>query len=265
MCGRFSLFADDDELVALFDIDLLLGEHSPSWNEAPSRQIRAVLEREVPDDPAPAGPRADEGGGGTPSSGAVVGGNPTVPAHATHVERQLRLLEWGLVPSWAKTPLRPMINARAETLTSKPSFRNAAARRRCLVPANGYFEWQAPEGTRGKQPWFLSRGDGDPVMAFAGIFEAWRDPAGGEDAPWLLTCAIVTRSAPDALGEIHDRMPVVVPPDLWEAWLDPETTERDRVDDLLASIPAPALVPRRVGRAVGNVRNDGPDLIAPVG
>lgn len=264
MCGRFSLFADDDDLVALFDIDLLLGEHSPSWNEAPSRRIRAVLEREVPDNPGSAGPHGHEGGGGTPSSVAAVGGNPEVPAHATRVERQLRLLEWGLVPSWAKPPLRPMINARAETLTSKPSFRSAAARRRCLIPSNGYFEWQVRAGGDGKQPWFLSRGEGDPVMAFAGIFEAWRDPTGGQEAPWLLTCAIVTRSAPDALGQIHDRMPVVVPPDLWDAWLDPGLTERERVNELLTSIPAPALVPRRVGRAVGNVRNDGPDLIVPV-
>lgn len=267
MCGRFSLFADDEELVSLFDIDLLLGEHAPSWNEAPSQRIRVVMDRVVADDPhnpAPAHPGDPGGQGGAPSPMTVVGGDPTAPAHATHVERQLRLLEWGLVPSWAKPPLRPVINARAETLTTKPSFRAAAAKRRCLVPANGYFEWQAVAGTRGKQPWFLSQGDGDPVMAFAGIYEAWRDAAGGDDAPWLLTCAIVTRFAPDALGEIHDRMPVVVPPGSWDAWLDPDLNERARVEDLLRSLPAPALMPRRVGRAVGNVRNDGPELIDPV-
>ena len=268
MCGRFSLFADDDELVSLFDIDLLLGEHSPSWNEAPSQRIRVVMDRAVPEDPTDAAPApvdAARTGGGTPSSMAAVGGNPAAPAHPSRIDRQLRLLEWGLVPSWAKPPLRPMINARAETLTTKPSFRSAAVRRRCLVPANGYFEWQAGVGSGGKQPWFLSEGEGDPVMAFAGIYEAWRDPDGGEDSPWLLTCAIITRSAPDALGEIHDRSPVVVPPGLWDAWLDPALTDRDRVDNLLRALPTPALVPRKVGRAVGNVRNDGPGLITPIG
>lgn len=268
MCGRFTLFADDDELVSLFDIDLLLGEHIPSWNEAPSQQVRVVMEREVPDGVSPdepTGPRPTDTRGTSSPPMQTVGGNPLAAAYGTRIERQLRLLDWGLVPSWSKPPLRPMINARAETLTVKPSFRAAAARRRCLVPANGYFEWQAPApGARGKQPWFLSAGEGDPVVAFAGIYEAWRDPQGGPDAPWLLTCAIITRSAPDALGEIHDRMPVVVPPQLWDAWLDPRATGRDQVDGILAAIPAPMLVPRRVGQAVGNVRNDGPELVEPI-
>jgi len=268
MCGRFSLFADDDELVSLFDIDLLEGEHAPTWNQAPSQQVRVVMDRPVP---AGAGPDRQ----GSPSSMGVVDGAPDAPAHASAVQRTLRLLEWGLVPGWARTPSRPMINARAETLVEKPSFRAAAARRRCLVPANGYFEWQAPAaGTGPKQAWFLSAGagtgldEGDPVVAFAGICEAWRDPSpraqAGVDGGWLLTCAIVTRAATDSLGRIHDRMPVVVPPDLWDAWLDPRVTDPDQVDALLRSLPDPDLVPRTVGRAVGDVRNDSPDLIVAV-
>lgn len=243
MCGRFALFADDDELMSLFDIDVLEGEHAPTWNQAPSQQIRVVME---------------------PS------------ARAVPVRRKMRLLQWGLVPGWARTPLRPMINARAETLAEKPSFRAAAARRRCLVPANGYFEWQAPApgaGSRAKQPWFLSAGsgsgdEGDPVLALAGIYDAWRAPGAGQGPGssdgWLLTCAIVTRAATDALGVVHDRMPVVVPPALWDAWLDPAMTDLDQVSALLRSIPDPVLSPRRVGPAVGDARNDSPGLIAPL-
>ena len=255
MCGRFSLFADDDELVSLFDIDLLLGEHRPSYNVAPSQSIRVVMDRLVP------GAEPEMGSGSGPRS---VGGNPEAPAHPTRRERQLRLLEWGLVPGWAKAPMRPMINARAETLTDKPMFRSAAATRRCLVPANGYFEWQVggAEGG-GKQPWFLSGGPGDPVIAFAGVYEAWRAPSVGDEetGEWLLSCAIVTRSAPDALGEIHERTPVVVPADLWDVWLDPEVRNSAAVTEILGAIPDPHLIPRKVGRTVGNVRVNHAGLI----
>lgn len=262
MCGRFALFADDDELVSLFDVDLLLGEHRPSFNVAPSQEVRVVMDRLV-----------DEGGlviraqtSDRTDAGAVASDPGADPTDHARVERQLRLLKWGLVPSWARTPERPIINARAETLTTKPSFRAAAARRRCLVPANGYFEWQSPTSGRGpKQPWFLSAGEGDPVIALAGISEVWRVPGvpADEGDAWLLTCAIVTRSAPDALGEIHDRTPVVVPRDMWDAWLDPRTTDPGSVEGLLRALPDPALVPRKVSRAVGNVRNNSEDLIEP--
>lgn len=293
MCGRFALFADDDELVSLFDVDLLLDEHRPSFNVAPSQEVRVVMDRLVDEDghvirvqggdrSGAASTTQQRGTDRPPAPGAAAGApdaepttttppttTPTGPTPAGHarVERQLRLLKWGLVPSWARTPERPIINARAETLTTKPSFRAAAARRRCLVPANGYFEWQAPPTGHGpKQPWFLSAGEGDPVIALAGISEAWRVPGtpADEGDAWLLTCAIITRSAPDALGEIHDRTPVVVPPDLWDAWLDPRTTDPGSVEGLLRAVPDPALVPREVSRAVGNVRNDSPELIEPV-
>lgn len=166
--------------------------------------------------------------------------------------------QWGLVPSWARDASRPMINARAESLVDKPSFKAAARRRRCLVPANGYYEWQA--GAGGKQPWFLSAGEGDPVLGFAGIYEAWQGPRD----QWLLTFAIVTRSAPDAVGHIHDRSPVVVPLSMWSEWLDPETETDTEVRHLLDAIASPVLVPRKVGNAVGNVRNNDPSLIEEV-
>lgn len=223
MCGRYGVWAPEDELVALFEIDLTLGENQPSWNAAPSQDLPVVLER------------ADEG-------------------------RRLQNLTWGLVPHWAHDAKRPMINARSETLTEKPSFKGAARRHRCLIPANGYYEWQEENGS--KQPWFLSAGDDDPVMGFAGIYDAWRNPnSSGDDDEWLRSFAIITRSAPDALGHIHDRSPVVVPPDMWSDWLDPVATTDSHVAHLLDMIPPPRLHPRKVGRAVGNVRNNNPALI----
>ena len=130
--------------------------------------------------------------------------------------RELRVVRWGLVPSWAKDTSigSRMINARAETVAEKPSFRRAFARRRCLLPADGYYEWQvlAGEGSKKvKQPYFIYRADGGP-LAFAGLYELWRDrqfPDGDPDA-WLWTATIITTSAPDELGQIHDRMPMVI-------------------------------------------------------
>lgn len=258
MCGRFTIFADDDELVSAFDLDLLEGEHTgPRYNLAPSQSARVVYERLIPggaDAPLP------------PSSPAAADPSSAVPLDAgSRVVRKGRPLRWGFVPGWAKDPSRPMINARAETVTDKPMFRSAAARRRCLVPANGYYEWQV-DGAGKKQPWFLSAGEGDPLMAFAGIYEAWRDPAVPADpetgeSEWLLTFAILTRPAPDALGAIHERSPLVLPPDMIADWLDPALVERSEVRALIDAIPAPDLSPRRVCARVGNVRNDDPTLI----
>ncbi|MDO5049800.1 MAG: SOS response-associated peptidase [Actinomycetaceae bacterium] len=227
MCGRYGLWAPEDDVAKLFDVDYRIGDFGPTYNAAPSQMLPVVFERY-------------EDGAESPA-------------------RRMQLLEWGLVPTWAKTAKRPMINARSETLLDKPSFKASARRQRCLVPANGYFEWQVEDG--GKQPWFLSQGDGDPVMGFAGIFDAWQDP---ESQQWLRTFAIITRSAPDAVGHIHDRSPVVVPQDMWSDWLDPQTQDDSSVQQMLDAIPGPALHPRRVGKAVGNVRNNNPSLIEPI-
>lgn len=236
------MYADDAELTTLFDIDLVEGEHAPSYNQAPSELIRAV--------------RSD-----------------------AEAERLLTSQKWGFVPFWAKEGFKPLINARAETVTEKPVFSAAVKRRRCLVPANGYFEWQKTRDGK-KQPYFLSLADSDgnpappgsePVMAMAGIYE-W--PAGegrkeeaGEagklEVPMPATVALLTRAASDTLGHIHDRMPVFVPRSLWGAWLDRDLTERDEVADVIASIPPAPLAPRMVAPAVGNVRNNFPGLIDP--
>ena len=157
----------------------------------------------------------------------------------------LRPMRWGLIPSWTKAmPSRPLINARAETLTEKPSFRAAASRRRAIVPALGYYEWaMAPSGK--KTPFFLHPPEGG-VIGFAGIYEWWHVPAGvvvrGAEDDWLCSMAIVTRPAMDSIGQIHDRMPVVVPPDLISDWLDSQQTGSDVVAEMLAAMPDPELV-----------------------
>ncbi len=231
MCGRYTMFSTDKDLVDLFDIDLLEGEHQPSYNEAPSQMVRTARQKQ------------DEG-------------------------RVLDLQQWGLRPFWAKENFKPLINARAETVTERPSFRSAASKRRCLIPTNGYYEWQKEEDGK-KQPWFLSLAgkDGEPapvgqepIMAMAGL---WERP--GRDFPEgsPQTTAIVTREAADTLGFIHQRMPLFVPRSLWEAWLDPELTDPGEVQELVDAIPPAPLAPRMVSRAVGNVRNNYPGLILP--
>jgi putative SOS response-associated peptidase YedK len=156
-----------------------------------------------------------------------------------------------------------MINARIETVTEKPAFKAAAARRRCLVPALGYYEWQKTDG--GKVPHFLHDPDGR-LLAMAGLYELWRDPALPDDDPdrWLWTCTIITQQATDLLGQIHDRNPVVVPPQLRAEWLDCSSDDADTAARLLERIPEARLEPYVVSSAVGNVRNNGPELIEPV-
>lgn len=169
------------------------------------------------------------------------------------------------MPAWSKEPKKigaKLINARSETITSKPAFRRAAAHRRCLVPADGYYEWEAVED--GKQPYFLHFGD--QVLAMAGLYELWPDPAKDADDPtrWLWTMTVLTTTATDAAGEIHDRSPVVLPAEMIDDWLNLELTDTGRVRDLLAAVPNPTLQPDPVSRKVNSVRNNGPELLQPV-
>ena len=220
MCGRYASARDARDLATAFGIEQPPEEViPPSWNVAPTDPVYAVLER---------------------SSG-----------------RRLRVLRWGLVPSWAKDAkgAARLINARRETVTTKPAFRAAYARRRCLLPADGYYEWQV-EGSR-KQPWFLSSRDGEP-LAMAGLYEVWSQ---GEDRLW--TCTVITTDAADELGHIHDRTPLLVPREEWDRWLDPEV--EDPGEHLLMPAVGGALDAWPVGTAVGNVRNDGPELVEPLG
>jgi putative SOS response-associated peptidase YedK len=175
-------------------------------------------------------------------------------------------LQWGLVPFWAKDPKigARMINARVETVAEKPAFREAFAKRRCLLPADGYYEWYAQKA-RGKQPFFIRRSDGG-TLAMAGLYEFWRDKTKERDEPgaWLRTCTVITTTASDAIGEIHDRQPMFVEPDGWAAWLDPEEKDAATLTGLLVPSPGAGLEAYPVSTLVNNHRNNGPDLIVPL-
>jgi len=243
MCGRFVSARERQQLIDEFGVtrDQVTGDLAPDYNVAPTDPIYAVMDR---------APRDDRG---------------AAPA------RELHAVRWGLIPSWAKdlSGAGRLINARAETVAVKPSFRNAFARRRCLIPADGYYEWRTIENPAGgkprKQPYFIHRADG-AGMAFAGLYELRRDQDLPDDHPqaWLWTATIITTTATDEVGWVHDRMPMVVNEDLWPDWLDPAPADADRLLKVMAPATADALETRPVSTAVNSVRNDGPDLIAPV-
>lgn len=212
----------------------------PDWNVAPTKEVYAVLERPAKED------------------------RPQ--------QRQLRALRWGLVPSWAKDAAigNRMINARMETVAEKPAYKRAFAARRCLLPADGYFEWYPTEerdakGKPRKQPFFIRPKDGG-VLAMAGLYEFWRDPAvaDGQPGAWLWSCTVITTDAEDDLGRIHDRMPLMVPRERWRDWLDPRP---HAAEDLLALLEPAApgrLEAYPVSTLVSNVRNNGPELVEPL-
>jgi putative SOS response-associated peptidase YedK len=237
LCGRYASTKDPAKLAAEFDaVDATEGEApGPDHNVAPTKRVVAVVERHVRDHDGEADPQA--------------------------TERSLRVLRWGLVPHWAKdrSIAAKMINARAESVASKPAFRSSLARRRCLVPADGWFEWKREDGR--KQPFFMTRTDG-ASLAFAGIWSTWHDPAADGDAPPLVTMAVLTTEAVGVLGEVHDRMPLLLDPTQWARWLDPSATD---VAELLrppAEDSVAALELRPVSSAVNSVRNNGPELVA---
>ncbi|WP_328378607.1 SOS response-associated peptidase [Streptomyces sp. NBC_00440] len=270
MCGRFAASRGPEDLAGVFGVekgDAPFRSETvvPDWNVAPTKTVQVVLERPLKD------------------------------AASRRPVRQLRNLKWGLVPSWAKSPegAARMINARAETVQEKPSFRRAFAARRCIVPADGYYEWMTEPDERRlevegkkkrarKQPYFVTPADGS-VMAFAGLYEFWRDPALPGDHPqaWWATCTILTTEAettplagqgqaqgegdgsgaPRTLAAIHPRMPLVLPPDRWDDWLDPGHTDPHRLAPLLDPPPAGLVRAYPVSTAVSNVRNNGPELL----
>lgn len=180
---------------------------------------------------------------------------PVVAAGADRVE--VKGLRWGLVPGWAKDVKigSHAINARAESVARKPMFRAAFRRRRCLVPASGYFEWRQ-EGDH-KQPYYI-HGPGGELLLFAGLWEAWRP---GEDAEWVKTYTIITGAPGRVSGDIHDRQPVILPPDTWADWLGEGA---DVASDILSNAPEAELAYYPVSRAVGSPRNKGPELLEPI-
>jgi putative SOS response-associated peptidase YedK len=246
MCGRYASSRDPGDLAREFEIDTdnirdsvyALERH---YNVAPTDQVAAVIERKDRDDPE-------------------------------KTKRRLTAVKWGLVPSWAKDPSigNRLINARMESVAEKPAFRKAFAGRRCLLPADGYYEWYTSEhkvkGKPVKQPYFIHPADGG-VLAMAGLYEIWRDNSVQDperDEAWLWTCTVLTTTATDELGRIHDRMPLLVEKDRYDAWLDPRSSDPDDLLALLVPASPDRLEAYPVSKAVNTVKNEGPHLLDPL-
>jgi putative SOS response-associated peptidase YedK len=250
MCGRYAASRSPADLVEEFEVEHVdrTDGLAADYNVAPTKPVPAIVTR------PPRGQRDD----------------PPV--------RQLTVLQWGLVPSWAKDPKigSRMINARTETVADKPAFRRAFARRRCLLPADGYYEWYETEqrtskGKPVKQPFFIHPRD-DGVLAMAGLYEIWRDESRDRDDPeaFRWTCTVLTTTAEDDLGHLHDRMPLLVEPSRWQSWLDPGLDGASDPAALLGVlVPATPsgsgtrLEAYPVSRLVNSVKNNGPELVAP--
>jgi putative SOS response-associated peptidase YedK len=229
MCGRYVLATPIDELVSFFAASLAPGvseEYRPSYNVAPTVPVLGLVEVE--------------------SKGRV-----------------LDEFRWGLIPSWSNDPTigNRMFNARAESVATKPSYRAAFEARRLAVVADGFYEWRKDDDGR-RQPFYFTRADREP-MAFAGLWEVWRDRS-DNGAGWLRSCTIITTDANKEVASVHDRMPVILESDALERWIDPSAAERDELEALLRPAEAGTLSLVPVDRRVGSVRNDDPGLIAPI-
>ena len=221
MCGRFTLTADPDQLRAYFPGLAIPEELPPRYNIAPSQPVAVI-----------------------PNDG----------------KGQLNFFVWGLIPSWAKDPKigNRMINARAETLAEKPSFRAAFRRRRCLIPADGFYEWRQEPGQKRKTPMFIRLESGQP-FALAGLWESWHAPDGSN----ILSCTIITTQPNDLVEKIHNRMPVILPPESYSLWLEPGEADPERLQALLKPYPASEMMAYPVSTLVNNPSNDLAACIAP--
>lgn len=244
MCGRFVVARTIGEIAMIFEADEVLGDFElPSYNLAPTQNVPILVDRAF---------ERDEHG------------NPL-----GELQREFHIARWGLVPRWSKGPgdMAPLFNARIETLFEKPSFKESVLRRRCLIPASGYFEWQVSASGE-KRPVYINAGD-EGMFAFAGIYEWWADPSKPAGAPdrWLLSASIVTKAAAPELAHIHDRNPVLLSPDTLDEWLDPSA---DATPELLAAVASVAdeiaseALFFEVGPEVGKVGSNGPQLIRAV-
>ena len=224
MCGRIALYTPPRALARLLDAAIAAGldlEAAPSWNVGPTRTLFGVV--------------------------------------STGGSRVLGEYRWGLVPWWTKEPgaATTTFNARAETVATKPSFRDAFRSQRLLIPVDGFFEWDRRGDT--KVPHFFTRADGTPIV-LAGLYDRWRDPRAPDAAP-LVTCTVLTTTPGPDVDGIHNRMPVVIERDAFDLWLTARDDELDAVQALCAPAGAGTLIHHAVDTKVGNVRNDGPELI----
>jgi putative SOS response-associated peptidase YedK len=223
MCGRFTLVTRRDDLARELGLprDAVPDELLPRWNIAPSQRVPIVLH---------------DG------------------------EIRMALFQWGLVPHWAKDPAigNRMINARRETIAEKPSFREPFRKQRCLIVADGFYEWHAPKGGGPREPWYIRMKSRKP-FTFAGLWSSWKTPEGGE----LLTCTIITGEPNRMISEIHHRMPVILPPEHRAAWLDPEQQDVELLQGLLRPHDPDAMEMYRVTRRVNSPSHDDPGCIEP--
>lgn len=228
MCGRFIQTANPEKIRAILpDIqvdDAAADGFRPRYNIAPTQDVLTVLNTPPP---------------------------------------RLTTTRWGLIPPWAKDAGigNRMINARAETIGSKNAFRKPFERHRCIVPADGFYEWTKEPGQKVKQPWYIHRPDGEPY-AFAGLWETWRG-ADRESEP-MRSCTIITTSANEPMSKLHDRMPVILPPSAWDTWLDPENHDTEALGQLLVPAPPEIITFHPVSTEVNNARNQGAHLLDPV-
>lgn len=223
MCGRFTLAIDPGDLQDAFSGYTIPQQGlAPRYNIAPSQPIAVI--------PNTSSPKLD-------------------------------FFVWGLIPSWAKDPQmgNRMINARAETLAEKPAFRNAYRRRRCLIPADGFYEWQALPDRKSKQPMYIHMRDRKP-FAFGGLWEIWSAPDGSE----ILSATIITTQANDFMKPIHERMPLIIQPENYADWLDPKDRHPDSLSHMLSTNPSIELAAYPVSQAVNSPNNDGPECIKPL-
>ncbi len=219
MCGRYTLKTPIDVLAEYFEVEDYPSSMVPSYNIAPTQDVAAVVEE-------------DE-------------------------KRNLRMFRWGLIPSWAKDPAigNKMINARAETVSEKPSFRSAFKKKRCLIVADGFYEWQKTDN--GKQPYHFKMKGSSP-FAFAGLWETW-DKEGEE----VRSCSIITTDANDLMNEIHHRMPVILHPENYGVWLAPGFAEKEALMDLLRPYPPEEMEAYPVNRKVNKPSNNEPSVVEP--
>ena len=230
MCGRFVSASPPEEIGKYFDTaDVAEKLLEPSYNVAPTNDVYVVTED-----------------GGT---------------------RRLDAYHWGLVPFWAKSPAAgsKMINARAETIAEKNAYRRPFAKRRCIIPADGFYEWKKIPGQKTKQPMYMHRPDDEP-FAFAGLWELWRpkteDGAYSDDeSTWIRSCTIITGEPNEKVRPVHDRMPVMLPWDAWETWLDPTIQDIEVATKLLVPAPSSIIDLYPVSTEVNNVRNHGLHLL----
>ncbi len=243
MCGRFVSISSPQLLADRFGVqESTVDERGPNYNVTPRTLVPVVRDR-------------------PPRKGAE---GPTT--------RVLSLVRWGLVPSWAESTAigDKLINARAETIAEKAAYKRAFRRRRCIVPADAFYEWRPGKSSSvrrpPRQPYLVRRRDGEP-MAFAGLWEIWRDPAIDDpDAPdvWVRSCVIITTRADALLEPVHDRMPVVLDERVWDTWLDPETDDLAYLESLLEPAPDEWLDMYPVSTRVNSPDNNDADLVRPV-